>query len=77
MRLSHSESRLLKKIKNAGGLFDSEIDLQVFPSFVMRSLIKKCLVHRNALSMYVITSQMTEWSNARCEYDEFNKLMSE
>jgi hypothetical protein len=77
MKLSHSEQRLLKKIKTAGGLLDAEIDKEIFPTFVMRSLMKKDLVHRNTLGMHVVTSQVTEWTNARCEYNEFNQWMVE
>lgn len=76
MKLTHNESRLLKKIKSTGGLFESEIDKQVFPSFTLRKLVKAGLVHKNMLNMYVATEAQSEWANARCEYDAFNKWMA-
>lgn len=82
MKLTHAESRLYKKIKKANGLFDSEIDRSVFPKFVMNKLIKNNLVRVNLLGRYVpadtahATPEVSEWTNARCEYDEFNKWMS-
>ena len=75
--MSHAEQRLLKKIKLAGGLLDAEIDSQVFPSFVMRNLIKQGLVVRNSLSMYVLRREPVEWCNSSCSYDEINKQMGD
>ena len=76
MKLTHSESRLLKKIKLAGGMLGSEIDREIFPSFVLRKLMKLGLVYQNMLGMYIASHGRSEWTNARCEYDEFNNWMN-
>lgn len=76
MKLTHSESRLLKRIMAAGGMLGSEIDKEVYQGFVLRKLMKSGLIHQNTLGMYIETQRRSEWTNARCEYDEFNNWMN-